>query len=164
MAKFHQLCQAIERVLIFIVAVFAAVMIIVTSVEVFRRYLFSLSFIWSEELSRYLMVSVAFFGGAVAYRRKNLIPLDLVTSLMPARVQLYLETILEIISFAILIVLVIFSSKSVMNPAVYKQISVGFPISMGIVFSVMPISFVCMILFAIEHFIDLFGRIKGGVS
>ena len=74
MAKFHQLCQAIERVLIFIVAVFAAVMIIVTSVEVFRRYLFSLSFIWSEELSRYLMVSVAFFGGAVAYRRRNLIP------------------------------------------------------------------------------------------
>lgn len=40
MAKFHALCQAIEKVLIIIVAVFAAVMIIVTSIEVFRRYLF----------------------------------------------------------------------------------------------------------------------------
>jgi len=163
MAKFHALCQAIEKVLIIIVAVFAAVMIIVTSIEVFRRYLFSLSFQWSEELARYLMVSVAFFGGAVAYRRKNLIPLDLVTNLMPDRVKLYLETALEIISFFILLVLVYFSTKAVMNPAVYRQISIGFPISMGIVYATMPISFTCMIIFALEHFVELFGKIKGGV-
>lgn len=164
MAKFHEICQAIERVLIFIIALFAAVMIIVISIEVFRRYLFSLSFQWSEELARYLMVSVAFFGGAVAYRRKNLIPLDLFTNYMPPRVRLYLETILEIIIFFILLVLINFSTKSVMNPAVYRQISVGFPISMGIVYSVMPISFFCMILFALEHFAELFGKFKGGMS
>ncbi|MDX9872317.1 MAG: TRAP transporter small permease [Clostridia bacterium] len=164
MAKFHQTCLAIEKVLIFVVALFAAIMIIVTSVEVFRRYVFSLSFQWSEELARYLMVSVAFYGGAVAYRRKNLIPLDLFTNFMPPRIQLYLETLLEIISFFILIVLMYFSTKSVMNPAVYRQISVGFPISMGIVFLAMPISFACMILFALEHFVELFGKIKEGVS
>lgn len=164
MAKFHEICHGIEKVLIFVVALFAAVMIIITSIEVFRRYLFSMSFQWSEELARYLMISVAFFGGAVAYRRKGLIPLDLVTNLMPDRIKLYLETILEIISFIILIVLMYFSSKSVMSPAVYRQISIGFPISMGIVFSVMPISFACMIIFALEHFVELFGKIKEGVN
>lgn len=159
MAKFHAVCSAIEKALIYIIAIFAAVMIIVTSVEVIRRYIFSLSFPWSEELARYLMVHVAFLGGAIGYRRKNLVPLDLVTNYMPPRVRLYLETILEVVMFVILCALLFFSYKATTAPFVYRQISIGFPISMAYVFAAMPISFVCMLIFAVEHFIELIGDI-----
>lgn len=155
MSKFKSICDVIEKILLFSVAVFAAIMIIITTIEVVRRYLFSLSFQWAEELSRYLMVSIAFLGGAIGYRKKDLIPLDLITSHLPAKTQLIIELIMEAVSVVILAVLVYFSVNSVMSPVVYKQMSIGLPISMAIPFASMPVGFGCMIIFALEHFLEV---------
>lgn len=160
MTKFKNICSAIEKILLLIIAIFAGVMIIITTVEVVRRYIFSASFQWAEELSRYLMVGVAFLGGSIGYRKKNLIPLDLITGKLPPRVQLILEFIMEIISVVILAVLFYLSINSVLSPVVYKQKSIGFPISMAIPFSSMPIGFGCMLIFAVEHFMDMVMKFK----
>ena len=53
--------------------------ILLTFFEVIRRYLFGKSFVWSEELMRYLFVYVGFIGGAAAFRDKGLACFDLVT-------------------------------------------------------------------------------------
>jgi len=160
MAKFRNICDVLEKILLFVIAIFASVMIIITTVEVVRRYIFSESFQWAEELSRYLMVGVAFLGGSIGYRNKNLIPLDLITSKLPAKVQLILEFIMEIISVVILTLLFYLSINSVLSPVVYKQTSIGLPISMAIPFSSMPVGFGCMLIFAVEHFMDMVMKIK----
>lgn len=160
MSKFKKVCDVIEKILLFIVATFAAIMIIITTIEVIRRYLFSQSYQWAEELSRYLMVSIAFLGGAIGYRKKDLIPLDLITGRLSAKTQLIIELVMEATSAVILAVLVYFSINSVMSPVVYKQMSIGLPISMAIPFSSMPIGFGCMILFALEHFLEVPEKFK----
>ncbi|HBB28963.1 MAG TPA: hypothetical protein DC000_06910 [Clostridiales bacterium] len=160
MTKFKNICGALEKILLIIIGIFAGIMIIITTVEVVRRYIFSASFQWAEELSRYLMVGVAFLGGSIGYRKKNLIPLDLVTGKLPPKVQLILELVMEIISAAILALLFYLSMNSVLSPVVYKQKSIGFPISMAIPFSAMPIGFGCMLIFAFEHFMDMVKKIK----
>jgi TRAP-type C4-dicarboxylate transport system permease small subunit len=155
MTNFKKVCDIIEKILILLVAVFAAVMITITTIEVVRRYFFSQSFQWAEELSRYLMIGVAFLGAAVGYRKKDLVPLDLITSHLSPRLQLIIELIMEIVSFVILAALLYFSFKTVSSPIVYRQISIGLPISMAIPFATMPIGFTCMILFAVEHFMEM---------
>jgi TRAP-type C4-dicarboxylate transport system permease small subunit len=130
-------------------------MITITTIEVVRRYFFSQSFQWAEELSRYLMIGVAFLGAAVGYRKRDLVPLDLITSHLSPRLQLIIELIMEIVSFVILAALLYFSFKTVSSPIVYRQISIGLPISMAIPFATMPIGFTCMILFAVEHFMEM---------
>ncbi|MGB4438842.1 MAG: TRAP transporter small permease [Sedimentibacter sp.] len=160
MSQYKKLCDGLQKLLIFVVAIFASVMIIITTVEVVRRYIFSASFQWAEELSRYLMVSLAFLGGAVAYRNKNLIPLDLITNMLSKKIQLYLGFVLEIISVIILALLFYLSMKEVMSPVVYRQISIGLPISMAIPFASMPIGFGCMLIFAVEHFNDIIKSFK----
>jgi TRAP-type C4-dicarboxylate transport system permease small subunit len=155
MANFKKVCDIIEKILVLLVAIFAAVMITITTIEVVRRYFFSQSFQWAEELSRYLMIGVAFLGAAVGYRKKDLVPLDLITSHLSPRLQLIIELIMEIVSFVILAALLYFSFKTVSSPIVYRQISIGLPISMAIPFATMPIGFTCMILFAVEHFMEM---------
>jgi TRAP-type C4-dicarboxylate transport system permease small subunit len=160
MTNFKKVCDIIEKILIIIVALFAAIMIIITTIEVVRRYFFSLSFQWAEELSRYLMINVAFLGGAIAYRHKGLIPLDLITGYLSGKLQLVIDIIMEVVSFVILATLVYFSIKTVMSPIVYRQLSIGLPISMGIPFASMPIGFGCMLIFAIEHFAEMPSKFK----
>lgn len=155
MSQYKRLCDGLQKLLIFIIAIFASVMIIITTVEVVRRYIFSESYQWAEELSRYLMVGLAFLGGAVAYRNKNLIPLDLITNMLPKKIQQILEFILEIVTVIILALLFSLSIQAVMSPVVFRQTSIGFPISMAIPFSSMPIGFGCMLIFAVEHFMDM---------
>jgi TRAP-type C4-dicarboxylate transport system permease small subunit len=160
MSQYKKLCDGLQKLLIFVIAIFASVMIIITTVEVVRRYIFSESFQWAEELSRYLMVGVAFLGGAVAYRNKNLIPLDLVTNILPKKVQQILEFVLEIVTVIILALLFYLSTKAVMSPVVFRQTSIGLPISMAIPFSSMPVGFGCMLIFAAEHFVDIFNGFR----
>jgi TRAP-type C4-dicarboxylate transport system permease small subunit len=160
MLYFSKACDVIEKILILLVSIFAAVMITITTIEVVRRYAFSLSYQWAEELSRYLMIGVAFLGAAVGYRKKDLVPLDLITNYLPAKVRIIVEIIMEIICLVILVVLLNLSYKAVTSPIVYRQISIGLPISMAIPFSAMPISFVCMIIFAIEHFLEIPSKFK----
>lgn len=160
MKSFKMFCDIVQKLILIIIAAFAAVMIIVTTVEVVRRYIFSESYQWAEELSRYLMIGIAFLGAAIGYRNRGLIPLDLITGRLAPRTQLILETVLEAVTFVVLIVLLYLSVKSVMSPVVFRQRSVGLPISMGIPFAAMPIGFGCMILFAIEHFLEFPQRLK----
>lgn len=153
-------CDRIENILIFIIAIAASIMILVTFVEVVRRYTFSLSFTWAEELTRYLMVYVTFLGGAVAFRRFDLIPLDLISSRLGRKNQLILLTMTEIVGLVLIIVLFRFSLGAVMSPSVYMQKSIGLPISMGIPFASMVMSFGFMLLFSIEHFLDFVKEAK----
>ena len=45
-------------------------MAIIVAVQVFFRYVLNQSLFWSEELARFLLVWLTFFGASVAYYRK----------------------------------------------------------------------------------------------
>ena len=87
MKHYKRAMSALHNVLMVLVSAGLVVMICVTAVEVVRRYLFGLSFSWAEELVKYLMIMVAFFGGAVAYQDKGLVALDMLTEKLPGNLQ-----------------------------------------------------------------------------
>ena len=61
-------------------AVALVLMVSVTTVEVVRRYIFGMSFVWAEELVKFLLVGLTFIGGAGAFRAGAMAYLDLITS------------------------------------------------------------------------------------
>ena len=71
-AAYEKLMDVIYSLIRICIAAALVVMVAVTFVEVIRRYVFGLSFIWSEELVRFLLVATSFLGGAAAYRAKAL--------------------------------------------------------------------------------------------
>ena len=87
---FQKVVNFFYKVIMYTVSAALAIMIMVAFIEVVRRYLLGKSYIWADDLIRYLIVYVGFVGGAAAYRDNNLASLDLVTRLFPQKAQLIL--------------------------------------------------------------------------
>ncbi|MCL4801185.1 MAG: TRAP transporter small permease [Burkholderiales bacterium] len=82
---------AFERVLIavnrwLIVAMMAAMVALVFA-NVVSRYVFGYSIIWAEELSQYLMVSIAFVGAGLALRQGRHVAVELLQDAAPSAVR-----------------------------------------------------------------------------
>ena len=152
------------KIIMYTVALALGVMILVAFLEVIRRYLLGKSFLWAEDLIKYLIVYVAFIGGAAAYRDNNLASLDLLTRLFPKRVQLYIEILVNIIITALVFFLIYYSYKCVIAPSISRSVGIGLKIPLWIPYSSMPVGFVAMAIFSLEKFIEMFGRLKGGIG
>jgi len=54
------------------------------TIEVGQRFLFDRSFLWSEEISRLALLTLAFLGGALAYRSRQNTAIEFVVAALPA--------------------------------------------------------------------------------
>lgn len=68
-----------------LVALMAGMALLVVA-NVFARYVFNHSFVWAEELSRYMMVWVGFLGAGLVLRVGAHIAVDVFQDLVPRRV------------------------------------------------------------------------------
>ncbi|SFR06388.1 TRAP transporter small permease [Poseidonocella sedimentorum] len=70
--------------------------------QFFFRYFLNMPLGWTEELARYLMISVAFLGLPVVTRRGEHIAIDMFVGLMPAGARPWFESLAEIIQIVII--------------------------------------------------------------
>ena len=67
-----------------------ATMTVLVFVSVILRYLFAISFRWSDELTRYIFIYVVFLGIPIAYRHGDHIVIELGTRLLPGGLRRWL--------------------------------------------------------------------------
>ncbi len=84
MRALRRLNDALERGALVLVVVMMAVMCVVTFAQAAGRYALHFSLVWSEELSRFLMVWISMLGGAVAARRRMHVGFDALVNGLPA--------------------------------------------------------------------------------
>ena len=97
MKAYSRICDVVFNIVKWIVAIAMMFMVILTFVEVIRRYFFHQNWVWSEILVRYLIVWCTFLGGAAAYRVGALTNFDLVTQKLGKKTQLVLELVCTVI-------------------------------------------------------------------
>ncbi len=84
MERLSRLCnKAAEKALL----VLGLTMAVVVICQVFSRYVLNHSLFWSEELARYLLVWLSFFGASVAYYRNAHPSMDLLYARIPVSSQ-----------------------------------------------------------------------------
>lgn len=137
-----------------LVAIAVSIMLVISFLEIIRRYCFGRSWAWSDELIRYLIVAVAFLGGSLAYRAKALPCFDLIMSKLPVQMQKVLSLIILLITAAMLVFLIIQTYRSVTAKSILSAISIGLQIPMIIPYSTIPAGFVLMLLFDVENIFD----------
>ncbi|MDR2392094.1 MAG: TRAP transporter small permease [Planctomycetota bacterium] len=81
---------------------FFAGMCVLLLLQLISRYLFSRPLLFTEEFSRFCYVWIAFIGLAVAHRRNDHIRIDLFLNWLPERARRAWETMIAIVSMAIL--------------------------------------------------------------
>lgn len=141
------LFKAIRAVL----AVALVIMVVVTSIEVVRRYIFGLSFVWAEELVKFLLVSVTFLGGAAAYKAGGMAYLDLLTSHLSESINKIIGIVNNVIIILVCAYLSMQGFAYTFSPMVSRMKSTGLKLNMSFVYISIPIGFSFIILFAIEQ-------------
>nr|WP_326184201.1 TRAP transporter small permease [uncultured Oscillibacter sp.] len=164
MSAFRKVIDFLYKVIMYTVSIALGIMIIVAFVEVIRRYLLGKSFIWADDLIRYMIIYVGFIGGAAAYKDNNLASLDLLTRHFSQKVQIILEIVVNTIVTATIIFLLYYSALAVSAPSIKYSVGVGLKIALWIPYLALPVGFAVMLLFSVEKYIDMFKRLRKGGS
>ena len=82
------------------------VMSLVVVTQVFSRYLFNHSFVWAEELVRYLMIWMVMIGAALVQSKNDHIRIDFFPMLAGPRVRRVMETGFRLCTLVFLIILI----------------------------------------------------------
>lgn len=154
------ICLAIK----YICAILLGLMLVVSLIEIVRRYLFGRSYIWADELIRYSMVGVSILGGATAYREVGgMVSFDLLQSRVHGKERLLLEMVVNTIVLCFSAYILKNAVKTVMMPSIARQISIGLGISMSIPYSFIVAGMAVLLLLAVEKYFTIYANYKRGV-
>jgi TRAP-type C4-dicarboxylate transport system permease small subunit len=100
-----------------VAAVLLAVVVVIVLVQIFGRYILQVSLSWPEELARYVLVWLMFFGVAAAAAPRSQIVVDTNLVLVSPRVRRILEVIGALAGLVAVGLLVWTSQALVFGPA-----------------------------------------------
>jgi C4-dicarboxylate transporter DctQ subunit len=116
-------------------------------IEVFLRYLFGKTLYVTEELSRYLMVSIVFLGASLALKGDSHINIGFFTSKLPLRYRKYVALIAQLLLFGFLVALLL--AGLLVLPYQLEQNAVSMNIRMFWFYLSIPVGSLLMILYLI---------------
>lgn len=141
MERFLERCDRINRVVLAGLLGFITVGVFV---QVCLRYLFSLSFLWGEELSLFAFIWCVFLGAAIALRRRTHFAFDFVAGLLRGRPAAIQRLLVDLIVLGLAVVLLVqghqFSLLSL------KRFSPALGITLFVPTLIIPVSAAYMIL------------------
>lgn len=127
-----------------------ATMLIVMIIHVFYRYALGDSFGWTEELSRYMMVWMAFLYFPTAHKKGLNLSLEVCTEwFKESRPWYLLQLLIEVAVLVALMWCIQLSFDRIERGATTQSLSLGIPMAM--VYYVLPISFFLTGLCSLER-------------
>jgi TRAP-type C4-dicarboxylate transport system permease small subunit len=136
-----------------------AVIITLTFVAVFFRYVLNNSIIWSEEMTRYLFIHLVYLGSAyvITAKQKNHLSMDIFYQSMPKGIRLAVDVF-------IILATVIFSAlvfrEAIRNMVLIKnQRWSSLPLPMTLAYLALPLGSALTVLYVIERSL---GRVFAG--
>ena len=132
------------------------VMVICVFVNVVGRYVFNHSFASVEEIARMLFVWLTYLGCIACIKEGSHVRVDIVLTLVPAKVRLVMEVIANLLMDAIMILTIRVCMNLVMENLTYPMPITK--ISYGIVQAVMPFSMAIMLICNIINLVHLFKK------
>ncbi len=153
----EQGCALVNRSIEYFLFGLGFSMTFLVAIQVFCRYVLNSSLFWSEELARYMLVWLSFFGATVAYYR-NLHPgVDALTSRMSAEKQRFFRLVVHLISMALALVMVISGLQFAWF--VRLQISPALAIPKWIILVVIPVSGAVLLIHGLAFFLKTLQRV-----
>jgi len=131
-----------------------AVMVVLVVSQVIARYCFQSPIPWTEQLSKYMFVWLVLISGSYMFGQRGHMNISFFKGKLPKQVQ----TVLDYVSELILLVF----AGAVLLAGGYMALKIGIPqkdaalqISMGYVYSALPISGVLTLLYAVCNLAEL---------
>ncbi len=113
--------------------------LIVMGAQIVLRYIFNDSLIWSDEISRYLLIALVFLGAATAVRQQEHIVINLIDGYISDRALEVLKRLVDVVLAAYLLAIIYHSHTVVM--LFLSQPSSALHLPMGVPYATIPLGF-----------------------
>ncbi len=137
----------------YIGAVILAVQLVIMFMEIVSRYIFKHSFIWVEELARYLFIYFIFLGAGYGVTTHSHVTVDILVQKLPAKVAKVVEIIATLIWFALAAWMTYLCASFTNTVRLRGTISTSLHLPLWIVYLAMPLGFAVMTIRLLDNFI-----------
>ncbi len=147
----QKFCAALNQAVEYLLFGLGLAMALVVAVQVFFRYVLNASLFWSEELARYMLVWLSFFGATVAYYR-NLHPgVDALTARLSPGKNRLTRLMVHLVCMGLALIMIISGTQFAWF--VRAQISPALGLPKWIVLAVIPASGIIFFLHGLAFFL-----------
>lgn len=157
-----KILDILEKIAKIFTASVLGIMLVVSLVEIVRRYFIGHSSMWSDEFVRYCIVMVAMIGGAACFRDGELVAFDLLKTHLYGKVRLTLELIINTIVLVFCAFILRNAVATLRMPSIVMQISVGIKVSMFWFYLPIAIGLALICIFAVEAYPKLIKAYRNG--
>ena len=105
MQRSKKIARWLESIQTYSCIFFLTLMSLVVIVQVFSRYIFNFSFVWAEELVRYLMIWMVMLGSALVQSKNEHIRIDFFPMLAGTRGRRVMETFFRLATLIFLVII-----------------------------------------------------------
>jgi TRAP-type C4-dicarboxylate transport system permease small subunit len=140
-AKFDELLCAGNR---WLLVVMLAIMSVLVSANVISRYMFSFSFTWVEEVTRYMMIWTTFLGCGMALRVGGHIAIDALAESVPASFARCIRALIALILAVTIVFMTVLGAQYA--EFAWEQETPVLGWSYGVIYLAIPIGGVLMLL------------------
>ncbi len=156
----QKFCAALNLAVEYLLFGLGLSMALVVAIQVFFRYVLNASLFWSEELARYMLVWLSFFGATVAYYR-NLHPgVDALTSRLSPEKKRLTKLMVHLVCMGLALVMIFSGTQFAWF--VRAQISPALGLPKWIILAVIPASGIIFFLYGLAFFLKTAGECKNG--
>lgn len=135
-----------------------AFMFLIVMLGVFSRYIMSRPFVWSDELSRYLMIYMVFLGGTVSFRAEKHPSLNFLIDKLPSKWRYVWDSIIDILLLLVLVFLIIGGWEMVTNKPIGRTPALRIKYSW--IYLAIPLGSLCMGAETLLRFIRRIQKVK----
>lgn len=139
----------------------ASTLLLITSfivfIQVILRYQFNYSISWSEEVSRMMIAWFIFIGSSIAVRENAHVNMDVLSSILPGRVKIFVNIIAEIINILFCIMIIFAGINMIKNAIAIGSMATSIKIPLYIPYASVPIGVSLML---IRYIMSLLNKIK----
>ena len=153
----HKLSDRLDAICGFVCILCLTTMVLLTGLQIVCRMYFT-ALVWSEELSRYLMVWSTFLGAGCVYKRLGHISVTVVRGLFPPAIQKTLEVITHLLCGAFFLMALYYGIKYMGIQS--RQLSAAMRIPMSWMYLAIPLGCGIMAL----HVLDILLRMLPGFA
>src|SRR4029079_7300970 len=121
--------------------------------NVVGRYFFSVSIYWAEEVMLFLMIGCVFLGNGVVAWSGRQIRMDVIVSMMPAKLREALHVLYELAFILTAILIITFSLPVIVSLFQFDQRSQSAEVPLFIPQSLVPIGLAIMLLLVVLRLI-----------
>ncbi|HPD20973.1 MAG: TRAP transporter small permease [Desulfomonilia bacterium] len=147
-----RICDFLARVTFVVATALCVVMLIVTLIHIFFRYVLNDSLSWSEEFLRFSLVWFSLLSASLIHKDRGHIGIVLFRQLMPARIGAFLVRIMPLIAVVTTAIITFYGIGLVFR--VEGQLTPALRIPVAVPYLSIPVSFLFMTIYGLQHLIE----------